>query len=137
VLWIKKNIKDIQVPYDQPVSIMCDNTSAINLSKNHVQHFKTKHIPIKYHFLRERVQDHVIKLEYHVPSKEKIAHIFTKPLPREPFDYAGGDHIFLSFIKNTIHYFEKFPTHCCIREKFSFVEMHIGEVCNGYRWYFF
>jgi hypothetical protein len=86
VLWIKNNLKDIQVPCDQPVSIMCDNTSAINLSKNHVQHSKTKHIPIKYHFLREQVQDQVVKLEY-VPSKEKIADIFTKPLPREPFEY--------------------------------------------------
>jgi hypothetical protein len=86
VLWIKKNLKDIQVPCDQPVTIMCDNTSAINISKNHVQHSKTKHIPIKYHFLREQVQDQVVKLEY-VPSKEKIADIFTKPLPRESFEY--------------------------------------------------
>jgi hypothetical protein len=86
VLWIKTNLKDIQVPYDQHVSIMCDNTSAINLSKNLVQHSKTKHIPIKYHFLREQVQDWVVKLEY-VPSKEKIADIFTKPLPRDSFEY--------------------------------------------------
>jgi hypothetical protein len=55
VLWIKTNLKDIQVPCDQPISIMCDNTSAINLSKNPIQHSKTKHIPIKYHFLREHV----------------------------------------------------------------------------------
>jgi hypothetical protein len=53
VLWIKKNIKDIQVPCDQPVSILCDNTIDINLSKNLVQHSKTKNIPIKNHFLRE------------------------------------------------------------------------------------
>jgi hypothetical protein len=86
VLWIKTNLKDIQVPCDQPVSIMCDNTSAINLSKNLVQHSKTKHIPIKYHFLREQVQDQVVKLEY-VPSKEKITYIFTKPLPRDSFEY--------------------------------------------------
>jgi hypothetical protein len=65
---------------------MCDNTSVINLSKNHVQHSKTKHIPIKYHFLREQVHDHVVKLEY-VPSKEKIVDIFTKPLPRDSFEY--------------------------------------------------
>jgi hypothetical protein len=55
VLWIKNNLKDIKVPFDQPISIMRDNTSAISLSKNHVQHSKTKHIPIKYHFLREQV----------------------------------------------------------------------------------
>jgi hypothetical protein len=84
VLWIIKNLKDIQVPCDKPVTIVCDNTSVIDISKNHVQHSKTKHIPIKYLFLIEQVQDQVVKLEY-VPSKEQIADIFTKPLPRESF----------------------------------------------------
>ena len=42
-------------------------------------------MPIKYHFLREQAQDQKIKLEY-VNSKEKIADIFTKPLPREAFE---------------------------------------------------
>jgi hypothetical protein len=69
VLLVNANLNEIQVPCDQPISIMCDNTSAIKISKNHVQHSKTKHIPIKYHFLREQVQDQVVKLEY-VPSKE-------------------------------------------------------------------
>jgi len=86
VLWIKKNLKDIQVPCDQLVTIMCDNTSVINMSKNPVKQYKTKHIPIKYHFPREQVQDQVVKLAY-VPSKEHIANIFTKPLPRETFEY--------------------------------------------------
>jgi hypothetical protein len=79
VFWIKKNLKDIQVPCDQPISIMCDSTSAINHSKNNVQHSKTNKIPIKYHFLREEVQEYVVKLEY-VPSKEKTANVFTKSL---------------------------------------------------------
>jgi hypothetical protein len=52
VLCIKNNLKDIQVPCDQPISIMCENTSVIYLSKNLVQHSKTKNIPIKYHFIR-------------------------------------------------------------------------------------
>jgi hypothetical protein len=65
---------------------MCDNTSAINLSKNHVQHSKIKNIPIKYHFLRDQFQDQVVKLEY-VPSKEKFAYIFMKSLPRDSFEY--------------------------------------------------
>ena len=48
-------------------------------------HSKTKHIPIKYHFLREKARDQNIKLEY-VNSKEQIADIFTKPLPIEAFE---------------------------------------------------
>ena len=49
-------------------------------------HSKTKHIPIKYHFLQEQVLEQKVKLEY-VPSKEQVADIFTKPLPREAFKY--------------------------------------------------
>jgi hypothetical protein len=67
---------------------MCDNTSAISISKNLVMHSKTKHIPIKYHFLREQVLEKKVKLEY-VPSKEQVVDIFTKPLPREAFEYLG------------------------------------------------
>jgi hypothetical protein len=54
-LWMKQMLKDIQVEYNQPKSILCDNTSAINISKNLVMHSNTKNIPIKYHFLREQV----------------------------------------------------------------------------------
>jgi len=86
VFSINKNIKDIQFPHDQPISIMYDNTSAINIFKNNFQHYKTMHIRIKYHFLREKVQDQVVKLEY-VTSKQKIAYIFNNTLPRDSFDY--------------------------------------------------
>jgi hypothetical protein len=64
----------------------CDNTSAISISKNLMMHSKTKHIPIKYHFLREQVAEKNIRVEY-VGTKEQVADIFTKPLPREAFEY--------------------------------------------------
>ena len=83
---MKQTLKDMKVSIDEPISIKCDNTSAISISKNPGLHSKTKHIPIKYHFLREQVAQKVVKLEY-VPTKEQIADIFTKPLAREPFEY--------------------------------------------------
>jgi hypothetical protein len=64
VLWMKQNLTDIQVEYDEPIPIYCDNTSAINISKNLVMHSKTKNIPIKYHFLREHVAEKNIRVEY-------------------------------------------------------------------------
>ena len=71
----------MKVEIKDPVVIYCDNTvSEINISKNSVMHSKTKHIAIKYHFLRELVQNKAVKLEY-VNTKEKIVDIFTKPLP--------------------------------------------------------
>jgi hypothetical protein len=47
---------------------------------------KTKHIPIKYHFLQEQVAEKNIKVEY-VGTKEQVVDIFTKPLPQEALDY--------------------------------------------------
>ena len=66
--------------------MFCDNTSVINIAKNLVMHSKTKHIAIKYHFVRELVQDKEIKLEY-VHTKEQIDDIFTMPLPKDAFLY--------------------------------------------------
>jgi hypothetical protein len=86
VLWMKQTLTDIQVEYDEPIPIYCDNTSAISISKNLVMHSKTKHIPIKYHFLREHVAEKNIRVEY-VGTKEQVADIFTKPLPWEAFEY--------------------------------------------------
>ena len=57
VLWMKQSLKEVQVKYNQPIPIYCDNTSAINISKNPFLHSKTNHIPIKYHFLREKVKE--------------------------------------------------------------------------------
>ena len=81
-------MKDVQVEYDHPISIFCENTSAISISKNLVTHSKTKHIPIKYHCVREHVAKIIFKLEY-VDMKEQIVDFFTKPLPRETFEYLS------------------------------------------------
>eukprot|EP00253_Pinus_taeda_P023740 PITA_23740 len=86
LLWMMQTLQDIQIICTPPISILCDNTSAISISRNPVMHSKTKHIPFKYHFLREQVLEQKVKLEY-VPSKEQVADIFTKPLPRETFEY--------------------------------------------------
>eukprot|EP00253_Pinus_taeda_P034504 PITA_34504 len=86
LLWMMQTLQDMQITCTPPISILFDNTSAISISKNHVMHSKTKHIPIKYHFLQEKVLEQKVKLEY-VPSKEKFADILTKPLPRETFEY--------------------------------------------------
>eukprot|EP00253_Pinus_taeda_P028162 PITA_28162 len=86
LLWMMQTLQDFQITCTPPISILCDNTSAISISKNPVMHSKTNHIPIKYHFLREQVLEQKVKLEY-VPSKEQVADILTKPLPRETFEY--------------------------------------------------
>ena len=52
-------------------------------------HAKTKHIAIKYHYVRELVEDKEVKMDY-VNSKEKIVDIFTKPLPKDAYEYLRG-----------------------------------------------
>jgi hypothetical protein len=61
VLWMKKTLEDLQLKYKNPITINCDNTSDISISKNPVMHSKTKHIPIKYHFLRDQVTQNLSK----------------------------------------------------------------------------
>jgi hypothetical protein len=80
VLWMKQNLTDILVDYDDPIPSYCDNTSTISISKNPAMHSKTKHIPIKYHFPQEHAAEKNIRVEY-VGTKEQVAYIFTKPLP--------------------------------------------------------
>ena len=82
---MRQTLKDLLVKYEHPIVINCDNTSAINMSKNPIMHSKTKHIPIKYHYLREQVSQKAVRLEY-IDTKEHIADIFTKPLPKESFE---------------------------------------------------
>jgi hypothetical protein len=83
---MKQTLIDIQVEYDDPIPIYCDNTSTISISNNLVMHSKMKHIPIKYHFLREQVTEKNIRVEY-VGTKEQLEDIFTKLLPQEAFEY--------------------------------------------------
>jgi hypothetical protein len=54
-------------------------------------HSKTKHIPIKYIFLREQVVEKNIRVEY-VGTKEQVENIFTKPLPWKSFEYLHQRH---------------------------------------------
>ncbi|GJW48086.1 gag-pol polyprotein [Tanacetum coccineum] len=77
-LWMKQDLIDYDVRLDD-VPIMCDNKGTIDLSKNLVQHSRTKHIEIRHHFLSDNVQKGHISIEK-VPSVDNIADILTKPL---------------------------------------------------------
>ncbi|GKB78245.1 hypothetical protein Tco_0945140 [Tanacetum coccineum] len=84
-LWMKQALIHYGIRLDN-IPIMCDNKEAIDLSKNPVQHSRTKYIEIRHHFLRDNVQKGNISLEK-VSSEDNIADILTKPLKREPFNY--------------------------------------------------
>ena len=62
-----------------------DNSSTIDISKNPVQHSKTKHIEIRYHFIKNLIERKIVCLEY-IPNERQNANIFTKPLNRSKFE---------------------------------------------------
>ena len=66
-------------------SVFCDNNSTIKLSKNPVLHGRSKHIDVRFHFLRGLVRDGVVKLEYR-GTKVQIADIMTKAMGLEVFE---------------------------------------------------
>ncbi|KAK9225892.1 hypothetical protein WN943_010937 [Citrus x changshan-huyou] len=80
-LWMKQTLRDYGINLEQ-IPIKCDNTSAINLSKNTIQHSRTKHIEIRHHFLRDHIQKGDIALEF-ISTEKQLVDIFTKPLCEE------------------------------------------------------
>ena len=78
LLWMKYTLEDYGLKFNK-IPIMCDNTSAIMISKNPVLHSRTKHIEIRHHFIRDHVEKGDIEL-IHIDTKNQIADIFTKPL---------------------------------------------------------
>ena len=83
ILWMKQTLSDLDLSFEC-APIKCDNTSAISILKNHVQHSRTKHIEIRHHFLRDHAQKGDITLEF-VSTKDQLADILTKPLSEEIF----------------------------------------------------
>jgi hypothetical protein len=69
-------------PHENPQIILADNQGAIKLSKNPQHHNRTKHIDVRYHFIRKSCQDGLIELAY-IPTTEMVADILTKSLPRD------------------------------------------------------
>ena len=82
-IWMKNCFVDLGVMC-KGCKLMCDNTSAINLAKNPITHSRSKHIDIKHHFLRDKVLQNEISLEY-IRTEDQVADIFTKPLGTERF----------------------------------------------------
>nr|GEZ45676.1 integrase, catalytic region, zinc finger, CCHC-type, peptidase aspartic, catalytic [Tanacetum cinerariifolium] len=80
ILWMRSQLTDYGFDFNK-IPLYCDNSSAIALCCNIVQHSRFKHIDIRHHFIREQVKRGVVKL-YFVTIDYQLADIFTKALPR-------------------------------------------------------
>uniref|UniRef100_J3N7V4 EF-hand domain-containing protein n=1 Tax=Oryza brachyantha TaxID=4533 RepID=J3N7V4_ORYBR len=74
----------------EKVPLFSNNTSAINIAKNHVQHSCRKHIDIRFHFLRDHVEKGDVELTF-LDTKLQLADIFTKPLDSSRFAFLRGE----------------------------------------------
>jgi len=85
-VWLRRLLKDMGHTVKDTTTIFYENISAIDLSKNHVFHKKSKNIDTRYHFIRELVKEGEISLLF-CGSKEQLADMFTKPLGKLSFEY--------------------------------------------------
>ncbi|KAK6151896.1 hypothetical protein DH2020_014531 [Rehmannia glutinosa] len=84
VLWMRQQLRDYEIE-EKEIPIMCDNTSTIAITQNPVLHSRTKHIDVRYHFIRDHVEKKDITLEY-ISTDKQLADIFTKPLCESRFE---------------------------------------------------
>ncbi|GJR19377.1 retrovirus-related pol polyprotein from transposon TNT 1-94 [Tanacetum coccineum] len=100
VLWMRTQLTDYGFFYDK-VPIYCDSKSAIAISCNPIQHTRTKHIDVRYHFIKDHVEKGTIEL-YFVGTEFQLANLFTKSLHEARFkflvekldrDEGGGDDV--------------------------------------------
>jgi hypothetical protein len=84
VVWMRRVLNQLGHVQKKSTIVMCDNSSIIKLSNNPVMHGRSKHIDVRFHFLRELVNDGIIEL-LHCGTEEQTADIMTKPLKLESF----------------------------------------------------
>ncbi|XP_042041318.1 uncharacterized mitochondrial protein AtMg00810-like [Salvia splendens] len=84
VAWLTSLLNELRIKKRDAPVIWVDNLSAIALASNPVLHARTKHIELDMHFVRDKVLNNELELR-HVPTKDQIADIFTKPLSHQSF----------------------------------------------------
>nr|GEZ90894.1 hypothetical protein [Tanacetum cinerariifolium] len=100
ILWMRSQLTDYGLGFNK-IPMYCDNKSAIALCYNNVQHSRSKHINIRYHFIKEQVENGVIEL-YFVNTKYQLADLFTKALGRDRIEFLINKLGMRSFTPETL-----------------------------------
>nr|GEW22573.1 copia protein [Tanacetum cinerariifolium] len=85
ILWMRTQLTDYGFYFDK-IHMYCDSKAAIAISCNPVQHYRTKHIDVRYHFLKEKVGKGIIEL-FFIKTEYQLADLFTKALSKDKFKY--------------------------------------------------
>ncbi|GJS32659.1 hypothetical protein Tco_0531041 [Tanacetum coccineum] len=89
VLWMRTQLTDYGFHFDK-IPMYCDSKAAIAISCNPVQHSRTKHIDVRYHFIKEQVEKGIVEL-FFVGTEYQLADLFTKALSEDRFKYLVND----------------------------------------------
>ncbi|GJX94047.1 retrovirus-related pol polyprotein from transposon TNT 1-94 [Tanacetum coccineum] len=100
VLWMRSQLTDYGLGFNK-IPMYYDNKSAIALCCNNVQHSRSKHIDIRFHFIKEQVENGVVEI-YFVNTKYQLANIFTKALGRERIEFLINKLGMRSFTPETL-----------------------------------
>ncbi|MCO5595029.1 hypothetical protein L7F22_049066 [Adiantum nelumboides] len=85
-IWLGRLVTDLRIK-EEPLMLHCDSQSAIQLARNPVYHSKTKHVDVKYHFIREMVENKQVQL-VKVHTTDNLVDLLTKGLPGESFAHC-------------------------------------------------
>jgi 2-polyprenyl-6-methoxyphenol hydroxylase-like FAD-dependent oxidoreductase len=83
-VWLRRLLADLTKKEVQKVSLKIDNQAAISLCKNPVHHERSKHIDTRFHYIRECVEEGMLKVQ-HVNTNDQLADILTKSLEKQKF----------------------------------------------------
>ena len=89
MLWIRNVLKELGFKLKQPMDLHCDNTSAIEIAHNPIQHDRTKHVEVDRHFIKENLDRKIIRFPF-VYTEDQLADVLTKGVSRKVFDDSVG-----------------------------------------------
>ena len=84
-IWLRNVLSEMKLKQRGATIIQVDNKLAIEFAKNLVNHERSKHIDVRFHFIRDHVKEGNVEL-LHVARQDQVGDIFTKPLPKVLFD---------------------------------------------------
>lgn len=87
-IWLNQLYAEINHGSVKPVKLFCDNRGAIEIAEIDVYRARTKHIDIRHHFIREKINDNTIKIQY-LPTNEMVADSLTKAVPKEKTKFCA------------------------------------------------
>jgi len=84
-VWLRLFLNELGLLHPGSTLLLCDNNGALSLAYDPSHHTRSKHIDVRFHYIRERTDDGTINIG-RIPSADNLADLFTKALPRPAFE---------------------------------------------------